>query len=426
MSRTNHASPKNPSYLRLKRKSGKHLAFVDIRGKRIYLGPHNSPESFEAYNRVITEWRASHCEIVPHGGAVTVMELLNQFRKHAEVYYRDPDGKLSGEYKNFLTVMGLLKELHGRTRTADFTPRALKVTRQAMIGRGWSRKYINRQVVRVRSIFKWGVSEGLVPVDVHVALSTLQGLRAGRCDAPENAPIRPVAEQEMNAVLPHVTAVVADMIRLQWRTGMRPGEVCIMRPIDIDTTGKSWLYRPSRHKTQFRGRERIVPLGPVARAIVEKYISTRPVDAFLFSPAEADHQRRAKQHADRVTPMSCGNRPGTNRRAAPAKKPGTRYTTQSYGRAIAYGCAAAHPHPELSKIRQSKLSDQEKVELKQWNDEHRWTPNQLRHAAATRIRRIGGLEMARAVLGHSTMAVTEAFYAEVDLAKVSKIMAKIG
>jgi hypothetical protein len=34
--------------------------------------------------------------------------------------------------------------------------------------------------------------------------------------------------------------------------------------------------------------------------------------------------------------------------------------------------------------------------------------------------------MARVILGHSTMAVTETYYAEADLGKAAKLMAKIG
>ena len=34
--------------------------------------------------------------------------------------------------------------------------------------------------------------------------------------------------------------------------------------------------------------------------------------------------------------------------------------------------------------------------------------------------------MARVILGHSTMVVTETYYAEADLGKAAKLMAKIG
>jgi integrase len=54
-----------------------------------------------------------------------------------------------------------------------------------------------------------------------------------------------------------------------------------------------------------------------------------------------------------------------------------------------------------------------------------WHPNQLRHNAATRLRREFGLDAARAVLGHSSPAVTEV-YAELDEAKAAEVMGRVG
>jgi integrase len=54
-----------------------------------------------------------------------------------------------------------------------------------------------------------------------------------------------------------------------------------------------------------------------------------------------------------------------------------------------------------------------------------WHPHQLRHNAATLIRREAGLDAARAVLGHRSPAVTEV-YAELDQAKAVAVAAKLG
>ena len=86
-------------------------------------------------------------------------------------------------------------------------------------------------------------------------------------------------------------------------------------------------------------------------------------------------------------------------KAAPRKVPGPRYTTESYRRAIANACGRAGVP--------------------------RWHPHQLRHAAATRLRREFGLDVTRAVLGHSTPVVTEV-YAELDAAKAAEAMGRVG
>ena len=55
----------------------------------------------------------------------------------------------------------------------------------------------------------------------------------------------------------------------------------------------------------------------------------------------------------------------------------------------------------------------------------RWHPHQLRHNYATRVRREYGIETARILLGHRSMAVTEV-YAETDRSTAREIVAKIG
>jgi len=45
------------------------------------------------------------------------------------------------------------------------------------------------------------------------------------------------------------------MIELQRLTGMRPNRVTAMRPVDIDRSQGTWIYRPARHKTEHHGIE---------------------------------------------------------------------------------------------------------------------------------------------------------------------------
>jgi hypothetical protein len=58
-----------------------------------------------------------------------------------------------------------------------------------MIALGWCRTHINRQINRIRYIFKWAASKELIPGTVHHGLSTVVGLRGGRTNAsPWDAP----------------------------------------------------------------------------------------------------------------------------------------------------------------------------------------------------------------------------------------------
>ncbi|WP_423838861.1 tyrosine-type recombinase/integrase [Symmachiella dynata] len=54
-----------------------------------------------------------------------------------------------------------------------------------------------------------------------------------------------------------------------------------------------------------------------------------------------------------------------------------------------------------------------------------WSPNRLRHNAATRIRKEFGIEAAQIILGHSKVDATQV-YAERDESRAEKIMKKTG
>ncbi|MEO0531929.1 MAG: hypothetical protein AAF266_15345 [Planctomycetota bacterium] len=115
----------------------------------------------------------------------------------------------------------------------------------------------------------------------------------------------PVSDADVAATLPHLPVVVADMVRVQRLTGMRPGEVLELRPCDLDRTEKVWAYRPASHKTEHHGRDRVVFIGPRAQAVLEPYLQREPTQP-CFRPCDSEAQRRRVQHENRRTPLSCG------------------------------------------------------------------------------------------------------------------------
>jgi len=85
-----------------------------------------------------------------------------------------------------------LKDLYGTTPAAEFGPIALKAIRQRTIDSKLARNTINQRVRCIRRIFKWAVSEELIPASVLHALQRVDGLKRGRCNARETDPVRPV------------------------------------------------------------------------------------------------------------------------------------------------------------------------------------------------------------------------------------------
>ncbi|MGC9455862.1 MAG: tyrosine-type recombinase/integrase, partial [Phycisphaerae bacterium] len=257
-------------------------------------------------------------------------------------------------------------------------------------------------------------------------LQALPGLRRNRSDAPEPEPIKPVAEEYVLRTCEYLSPVVAAMVRVQLYTGMRSGELVQLRPIDVDTTGKVWQYRPPHHKTAYRGHTRVVPIGPRAQKALAPFMTNRAVDQYCFSPAEAEAWRRAEQHRRRKTPLNQGNRPGTNRLKNPSKKPGDRYDATSYRKAVEKAIRKANR--EIEDAVRREMAGAKDKDIKAEIDRRRlphWTPHRLRHTAATRIRRDFGLDAARAVLGQRTLAIADR-YAEIDQPIAEKAASKLG
>ncbi len=404
--------PRQPSY-RHHKASGQ--AVVTLGGRDVYLGKYGTHESKQAYKRLVLEWLVNDGECYPPPShQLTVSELTSAYKSFAKRHYVR-DGEPTETYRNVRFVMRALGESpYGPTPAVEFGPLALKAYRHQMIAAGNSRRYLNDQIATIKRAFKWAVSEELIPKTTFRALQTVEGLKSGRTEAKDNAPIQPVSDELIEATVPHLPPVVDDMIRLLRLLGCRPGELCVLRPRNVERAETVWTYRPERHKTQHKGRSRVIFIGPKAQAILAPYLLRGP-DEFCFSPAESDRRRREKLHAERKTPITCGNKPGSNCVRSPKRVPGSRYTHTTINRAVQRGCDKADVAAHAAN--QSVPPEARLVA--------RWFTYQLRHSAATEFRKKFGLEAAQVLLGHSKADVTQ-IYAERDNAKAVAVMAEVG
>jgi len=414
-------------------------AYVVLSGKAFYCGKPDDPATEQRYHKVLAEWMAAGRQLPANPNTITVKELLARFWTHAEQYYRTLTDGRAKELEQFRLALRPLKELYGQTLAVDFGPRALKTVRQTMMGKGWCRLYTNKQVNRIRHVFKWAVGDELVPSSVLNALQAVPGLKRGRSDAPDLEAVKPVPMDKVNAIQPFVSRQVWAMIQLQLFTAARAGEIAHIRPIDIDRGDeelpdgrRAWICHLKEHKTAWHCHERKIYIGPRAQQVLAPFLLREP-NAYCFSPAEAEAERRERLHDERTTPLSCGNVPGSNRTDDPERVAGARYTTDAYRRAIARACDQAFPAPEpLAKREdatiaqwQARLTPEQKAELAAWQKSHRWHPHQLRHNAATELRKEFGIEAARIILGHRSAAITE-LYAEQDEQQAIEAIMRVG
>jgi integrase len=394
-----HATP------RYRKHAASGLAVVTLNGRDHYLGPWRSKASKAEYDRLIAEWLAKgrHSPSDQLENDLTVTELVVRYWRHAKGYYvknGHPTGALSG----IKVALRRIRQSYGHTPAANFGPLALQVLQTKMVESGLSRPYINEQIAHIKRAFRWAVAQQLVPASLHQALTAVPGLKKGRTTAREPDPIGPVSDDVVDTTLPHLPAVVADMVRFQRLVGCRPSEVCLIRPCNVDRSGEVWCYVPESHKTEHRGRQRRIYIGPRAQKVLLPYL-LRDAETYCFCPAESQRKRYAEMRANRKTPVQPAQ---INRsKKKPQRAPGDHYTKDSYNRAIRRAVDKVNRHrPEEDQIPY-------------------WHPNQLRHSVGTVVRKEFGIEAAQVTLGHARADVTQV-YAERDFELAKETMKKIG
>jgi integrase len=398
-----------PTYLHHK-PSGQ--AYVVIRAgghrKDIYLGSYGSPESKAEYARLCRQLASSEtapAKIAAGKTAGLVNETIVAFLRYAPNYYRRPDGTPTNEVKEFRYACTHLSNLYGPEPAVEFDPPKLKLVRDSMIAAGWCRSRVNKQVNRLRLVFKWAAGEGMIPAAVADGLRVVAGLRKNRSDARETEPVAPAPPEHVEAVAPRMTPTLRDMVLLQRHSGMRPGEVRELIPVEVDTSGPVWVYRPGSvrpggHKMDHLERDREVLIGPKGRAILAPRLAAAASSTErLFTPKRSKEEWWAMIRAARkskVTPSQL------SRRADPKTHQKRRrefWTDHGYAAAIRKACARAGVPP--------------------------FAPNQLRHLFATEVRAKYGLEAAQVLLGHSRADVTQV-YAERNRALAERVIAEAG
>lgn len=197
------------------------------------------------------------------------------------------------EFKNYLVTIRDLKASHGHLSARLFKVPQLRAYRTSLLPR-MSAKTANHRVTRVRVIWRWLEEEGYVPEGSWEHLRALKPLRT------EERKPRAVTWEELQMVLPHCREDVRSMLLVQFWTGMRPGEVRIIRGQDI----QDGIYTPETHKNAWRGHSRQIILPPEAQEALRPFL----VDGRLFGRSEIGYAkavaRAAKKAGVRMTAYS--------------------------------------------------------------------------------------------------------------------------
>ncbi len=371
---------------------------VTLDGKDYYLGKHDSPESLARYAVLIGIYQANGLKLpydfdaelldakaailTPRAPQPTHQAEQVLLVRHVTASYRTlivtkyPHNP--AELHRLGRICDETDTYEGDRRADDYGPLALQRQRQRWVAAGNSRVYCNRLTNAVVRMFKFAVSQELVKPETWQRLQSVEPLRIGQTPAPETEPRRPVPIEVVRETALHLSPVLKAMLRVQVATGMRPSEVCNIRPCDIDRRGAVWMFRPTKHKTANKGKRKAVPLVGDAREALTDYLN-RDAMAYCFSPAESMAWFRANQRAKRQSKVQPSQ--ASRAKQKPRKMPGERFDAGSYRQSI------------------QRAAKRAGVES--------WHPYQLRHLAGTVVRDALGPEAAQALLGHANLSMTE-------------------
>lgn len=379
-------------------------ARVVLNGIDVYLGRFGTQAAREKYNDTISQWLANNRQWPPPKSIATMAQLAEEYLEYAAHQYVKA-GKTTGTYFQISRAMSLLcaAELDDLP-IEQFGPLKLSEYRVFLAehrSHANGRKTINGFVQAIVAMFKWAVSQELVPETNYRALKTLPPIRKNR-PVPGSAVIlrdgekvEPVPAEHLSLVRAFLSPMLRAMVDLQLVTAMRPIELIGLRSRYLVPTVVEGVHAytvPNDfNKLDAYGIVRTVFIGPRGWEILQPWLPSDP-DAFIFSPALAKQMADGLRRSNRKLKITPSNDPDLRRIKKHKKNkglkpnaalPGHRYSTDSYRRAIERACKRAG------------------LSIDQW-----WTPGQLRHNAATHITESESIEVAQLLLGHSQIETT--------------------
>ena len=403
----------------------KNLAYVLLDGQRHYLGPWGSSHADAAYLKLVRKMAPTlKADQIPRGThlglptrserptieVTTVGHLMHAYRLWALEYYRKNDAPTHAAL-NVRRVAALVDELdEGGTPLIHADAAWLRSFRAKLCALGnLSRGTVNEYVSIIVRAFGFGAEHHFVRREQHLDLQSLPALRKGRPPAPgiaapkDHRPIEPPSRSSVRRIRRHLGLDVRIMLDLQLLTGMRPNEVCGMRPCHLRRGPNAnvllYICPASHNKTDHveDSHAKHIWLGPRCIKLL-KMLWPKGEDEPFFSPARSEARRRELLAANRSTPHypSHSKTARTGRRREAGILPqslGEMYTASTYRKA----CVRAGERLLAADVA-AGVRPAERFQP--------FTPYQIRHLRGTIIAEREGLKVARDVLGHKNIQTT--------------------
>lgn len=313
------------------------------RGKFHYLGKWGSPDIQKVFAAKLQELQFSPGAFSLSDPTMTaVMEL---FRKEYERRHANSPW-LSIKLSKIDSLVIVVKEVCPGLPASFFGPKWFRMVRERFAECGKRKRsagHINECMRLVREAVKWACGQEMLDYQTWERLRLVEPLSSDRIER------QPVANEIVEATIPHCPYRTVVLIRLMQLTAARPREIMTMRAEHIDRNGPegTWVYRPAVHKNQHRGKKRSIVFGGKAQRVLAEWLGEKTTG--LVFPSHL--------------------------------VPAIPYSHSGFCKSIRQAC------------------DRAKVQ--------RWHPYQLRHARITELSEKQGREVAQAVAGHASIRMTQ-------------------
>ncbi len=281
-----------PPQLKLHRASGQARVCTTYKGRRVekFFGVWGEDSTRRAYAAFCRDWFSIGPLSTMGFNVLLLSELAELYLEFVEREYTKRGEKSSEVHAQKATVRILLS-LYGDRDIPDFGVDQFRQFQRHMAEKGYARKTIRDYANRVLQMIRFGAERGHVRGEQWDRLRAARKIRRGAGIGVKTQKRKPVPDEQVTAIFPHldkrepVRAMLETMIRLQRVIGLRPIEICVMRPADIDRNcGEEWRYtvHPDWNKLDHLEQDQEYYLGPRSREILLPLLEGKAPDEFLF------------------------------------------------------------------------------------------------------------------------------------------------
>jgi hypothetical protein len=152
------ARPRQEPTLKLHRATG--TGYVLLDGRRRYLGAFDDPGTKAKAARLIAEWYENGESLPSDAETITIVELVARFWRHAETYYRRPDGSGTSTLDAYRQALRPLKRLYGSCEVGEFGALGLRAVRMELVRSGIARTTVACSLVGTPAVVQWATCPG--------------------------------------------------------------------------------------------------------------------------------------------------------------------------------------------------------------------------------------------------------------------------